>query len=71
MLPHWLVMLLAMLAEAWSVRRDGQIRFLKLQLELYRGKMPGNRVVLSPEERQRLLRLGEQVGLLVVAVQPE
>ncbi|MEZ6192068.1 MAG: integrase core domain-containing protein [Phycisphaerales bacterium] len=62
MLPHWLVMLLAMLAEAWSVRRDGQIRFLKLQLELYRGKMPGNRVVLSPEERQRMLRLGERLG---------
>lgn len=62
MLPHWLVMLLVVIAEAWSVRRDGQIRFLKLQLELYRGKMPGNRVILSPEERQGLLRLGEEVG---------
>ena len=61
MLPRWLMVLLMLLAEAWTVRRDYQIRFLKLQLELYRGKMPGNRVVLSPEERNRVLLLGKKL----------
>ncbi len=61
MLPRWVIVLFTMLAEAWSVRRDNQIRFLKLQLELYREKVPGNRVILSPEERQRMLRLGKKL----------
>jgi len=55
-------MLLVLIAEAWSTRRDGQIRFLNLQIELLQGKLPGNGVILSPEEWQRLLRLGERVG---------
>jgi putative transposase len=62
MLSNWLVVPLLLIAEAWSARRDAKIRFLKLQLELCRGKIPGNRVILAPDERKRLLRLGEQVG---------
>ncbi|GAB4196914.1 MAG: integrase core domain-containing protein [Phycisphaeraceae bacterium] len=62
MLSNWLIVPLLLIAEAWSTRRDAKIRFLKLQLELYKRKVPGNRVILAPEERQRLLRLGEQVG---------
>ncbi len=61
MLPRWVIVLFALLTEAWSVRRDNQIRFLKLQLELYKGKVPGNRVILSPEERRRMLRLGKKL----------
>ncbi|QNN25170.1 transposase [Planctomycetales bacterium ZRK34] len=48
-----------MIAEAWSTRRNAQVRFLKLQLELMRQKLPGDRVILAPEDRQRLIRLGE------------
>ena len=33
MRPRWLVALLVLLQEAWSARRDAQIRFLKLQPE--------------------------------------
>ncbi len=62
MLPGWLMALLMTLAEAWSARRDGQIRFLRLQVELLRGKLPGNRVILGPDDRVRLLRAGEQIG---------
>jgi putative transposase len=62
MLSNWLMVPLLLFAEAWSTRRDTKIRFLKLQLELYKRKVPGNRVILAPEERMRLLRLGEQIG---------
>ena len=58
-LPHWLQSMLMLLAEAWSSRRDAQIRFLKAQVELLRQRIPGNRVILCPEDRLRLLRLGE------------
>ncbi len=61
MLPRWVIVLFVLLSEAWSVRRDNQIRFLKLQLELYKEKMPGNRVILSPEERSRMLWLGKKL----------
>jgi putative transposase len=54
--------MLVMLREAWSARRSAQIQFLKFQVELLRQKVPGNRVILSPEDRQRLLGLGSQLG---------
>ena len=61
MLPRWVFVLFTLLTEAWSARRDNQIRFLKLQLELYKGKVPGNCVILSPEERHLMLRLGKKL----------
>lgn len=54
-------MLLVTVSEAFSERRDAKIRFLMLQVELLQDKLPGNRVILSPEDRQRLLRLGKQM----------
>jgi hypothetical protein len=62
MSSNWLIVPLILIAEAWSMRRDAKIRFLQLQIELYKGKLPCNRVILAPEERKRLLRLGEQIG---------
>ncbi len=62
MVPAWLIPVFVMLQEAWSARRSRQIRFLKLQVELLRQKAPGNRVILLPEDRQRLLGLGSQLG---------
>ena len=62
MLPNWLAMVILFVTEAWSTRRDAQIRFLKLQVELLRQKVPGNRVIVSPEDRVRLLRLGRDCG---------
>src|SRR5690606_14089470 len=61
-LPRWMMVVFWMLTEAWSIRRDAQIRFLQAQVELLRKKMPGNRVILTPEERSRLLKNGEAVG---------
>ena len=62
MLPRWLMAVLMLLTEAWSARRDTQIQFLKLQIELLRAKVPGDRVILAPEDRARLLRLGGSMG---------
>lgn len=43
MRPRWVLVLLTLLLEAWSVRRDAQIQFLKLHFELLKTKLPGNR----------------------------
>jgi hypothetical protein len=42
---NWLVALLVLLREAWSARRDAHIRLLKLQVEMLKARLPGNRVV--------------------------
>ncbi|MCC6581103.1 MAG: transposase [Phycisphaeraceae bacterium] len=62
MLPAWFQAFLMMLLEAWSARRDRQIQFLKLQIELLRQKTPGKRVILSPDDRRRLMRAGAAIG---------
>jgi putative transposase len=61
MLPKWLIALLVMLHETWSARRDAHIRFLKLQVEMLKERLPGNRVILDPVERQRLMKIGAEV----------
>jgi len=62
MLPRWVQVLFALLAEAWSARRDAQLQFLKLQIQLLRQKLSDNRVILSPEDRLRLLKAGSALG---------
>jgi putative transposase len=49
------------LQEAWSARRDAQIRFLKLQVQMLQSRLPGNRVILAPVERQRLMKIGAEI----------
>ncbi len=61
MLPKWLTALLVLLHEAWSTRRDAHIRFLKLQVEMFKERLPGNRVILDPVERRRLMKIGDEV----------
>ena len=51
-----------LLFEAWSSRRDAKIRLLKLQAELLREGIPGDRVILSPKERHRLMKIGAELG---------
>lgn len=61
MFPGWVIMLFVLLAEHFSTRRSAQIRFLKLQIELLQKKLPGNRVILSPEDRELLMRAGAEL----------
>ncbi len=58
---NWFSTVMLIITEAWSVRRDVKLRMMKLQLELMRERLPGNRVILTPEERARLLRLGDEI----------
>lgn len=58
---RWLLPFLVLLSEAWSSRRDTRIRFLKAQVELLQSRVPGNRVILTPEERRRLMRIGVEL----------
>ncbi len=57
-----MMMFWSLLAEAWSARRDARVRFLMAQIEMLRDRVPGNRVIVTPEERARLLGLGGAVG---------
>lgn len=61
MVPEWLMALFVLLRERWSARRDGQIRFLRLQVEILRSRLPGNRIIPDPAERRRLLQAGAEV----------
>lgn len=54
--------MLMVLFEAWAARRDVQICFLKAQVEMLRQRLPGNRVIVSPGERSRLLKLGAEMN---------
>jgi len=58
MLPQWVQVLLVLMQEYWSARRCAQIQLLTLQVELLKQKLPGNRVILAPEDRERLMRAG-------------
>ena len=60
MLPRWWMALLVLLQEKWSARRDAHIRFLKLQVEILKERLPGNRVILDPTERRRLMKVGAE-----------
>ena len=62
MLPRWLSSLLLLFQEAFSARRDTHIRFLKLQVEILRSRLPGNRIIPDPTERQRLLKIGSEMN---------
>jgi hypothetical protein len=61
MRPKWLLAFLVMLQQVWSTRRDAHIRFLKLQVEILQSRLPGNRVILDPVERHRLMKVGAEV----------
>jgi hypothetical protein len=58
----WFHALLLLLFEAFAGRRDARVRFLKLQVEIFRKKIPGDRVIIDPTDRKRLLELGTAVG---------
>ncbi len=58
---RWFYVALHLLAEAGAARRDDRIRFLMAQVEILRRKLGGNRVVRSPDDRARLLAIGQEL----------
>lgn len=65
--------LFSLLFEQFAARRDAQVRFLKEENQILRPRLPQQRLILSPEDRSRLLVIGaeleHQVKLLVSVVQ--
>ena len=60
-MKRWLHVFLILLFEALSARRDAQVRFLKLQVQILKRKLPGNRVIIDPADRNRLLQVGQEL----------
>jgi putative transposase len=58
---RWFHIFAHLLVEARATRRDARIRFLKAQVEILRRKLGGNRVIPSPDDRARLLAIGQEL----------
>jgi hypothetical protein len=43
-------------------RREARIRFLKAQVEILRRELGGNRAILSPDDRARVLAIGQELN---------
>ena len=59
---HVFYPILALLFECFSVRRDAQLAFLREENRILRSRLKQQRVVLSPEERGRLLAIGTRLN---------
>jgi len=72
---RWFYVALHLLAEAGAARRDARVRFLKAQVEILRRKLGGNRAIPSPDDRARLLAIGQEldhnVGDVIGIVTPQ
>ena len=72
---RWLYVLPHLIVDANAARRDARIRFLKAQVEIFRRKLGGNRVIPNPDDRARLLALGAELnhnlGDLIGIVTPQ
>ncbi len=65
---HRLYALLYLLIDSFSARRDAQIRFLKEENSILRSRIKKQRLILSPEERSRLLTIGRELNHHVKAL---
>jgi len=54
--------LLHLLFEFFSSRRDAHVRFLREENRILRARLDQQRLILSPEERSRLLRIGSELN---------
>jgi hypothetical protein len=58
---QWFFVAFHLLAEASAARRDVRVRFLMAQIEILRRKLGGNRVIPSPDDRAKLLSIGQEL----------
>ena len=54
--------LLHLLFEFFSCRRDAHVRFLREENRILRARLDQERLILSPEERSRLMRIGAELN---------
>ncbi len=61
-MPRWVYVVLHLLFEGQSARRDARVRILLAQIDILRSQLDGNRVIPSPADRSRLLSIGKELG---------
>jgi len=61
-MANWFFSMLRILIELHLSCCDAQLRMYKAQIDIVMARQDGNRIILSPEERSRLLRIGEELG---------
>lgn len=54
--------LLHLLFEFFSCRRDAHVRFLREENRILRARLDQQRLILSPEERSRLMKIGGELN---------
>ena len=57
-----LSLLLVFLNQFFMPRHNAQLRLLKTQIQILRTRVPTQRIILSPEEKAELLRIGAECG---------
>ncbi len=55
-------LLMAFLTQLFMPRQNAQLRLLKAQIQILRTRVPTQRIILSPEEKAELLRVGAECG---------
>ena len=55
-------LLIVFLTQLFMPRHNTQLRPLKAQIQILRARIPTQRIILSPEEKSELLRIGAECG---------
>ena len=55
-------LLIVFLTQLFMPRHNAQLRLLKTQIQILRTRVPTQRIILSPEEKAELLRIGAECG---------
>ena len=55
-------LLIIFLTQLFMPRHNAQLRLLKAQIQILRNRVPTQRIILSPEEKAELLRIGAEFG---------
>jgi len=61
-MKHAVYPLLTLLIQWMSPRYNARMRFLEFQVEMLRSRIDADRIITTPEERRKLVALGEQFG---------
>ena len=55
-------LLIVFLTQLFMPRHNAQVRLLKAQIQILRTRVSTQRIILSPEEKAELLRIGAEFG---------
>ncbi|WP_217649483.1 hypothetical protein [Natronohydrobacter thiooxidans] len=55
-------LLIVFLTQLFMPRHNAQMRLLKAQIQILSNRIPTQRIILAPEEKAELLRIGAEFG---------